>query len=182
MNIPTTEFDREPTRDEAQEALSVLRRWAGVATPEEVATLDPLVSRLIPGQEVSNYPALARAYPEDFVADEVYRATMPDLQNGPASLIRGVKRQIEHVGISNFRLPVRFHTRDNGDLTLETSVTGTVSLEAEKKGINMSRIMRTFYKHAEDTFSFDVIECALHATRPTSTVLMHASRCAFPFR
>ena len=162
MNISMKDFDREPTRDEAEEALAVLRRWAGVASPEEVATLDPLVSRLIPGQEVSNYPALARAYPEDFVADEAYRASMPDLQNGPASLIRGAKRQIEHVGISNFRLPVRFHTRDNGDVTLETSVTGTVSLEAEKKGINMSRIMRSFYKHAEDTFSFDVIECALY--------------------
>jgi GTP cyclohydrolase I len=65
------------------------------------------------------------------------------------------------VGISNFRLPIRFHTRDNGDLTLETSVTGTVSLDAEKKGINMSRIMRSFYAHAERTFSFDVIEAAL---------------------
>jgi GTP cyclohydrolase IB len=65
------------------------------------------------------------------------------------------------VGISNFRLPIRFQTRDNGDLTLETSVTGTVSLEAEKKGINMSRIMRSFYGHAERTFSFDVIEAAL---------------------
>ena len=41
------------------------------------------------------------------------------------------------------------HTRDDGDLVLETSVTGTVSLEAEKKGINMSRIMRSFYAHAE---------------------------------
>ena len=49
------------------------------------------------------------------------------------------------------------------DLTLETSVTGSVSLEAEKKGINMSRIMRTFYKHAEETFSFEVIERALDA-------------------
>jgi GTP cyclohydrolase IB len=58
------------------------------------------------------------------------------------------------VGISNFRLPIRFQTRDNGDLTLETSVTGTVSLEADKKGINMSRIMRSFYKHADKTFSF----------------------------
>jgi GTP cyclohydrolase I len=65
------------------------------------------------------------------------------------------------VGISNFRLPIRFHTRDNGDVTLETSVTGTVSLEAEKKGINMSRIMRSFYGHAECTFSFQVIEAAL---------------------
>ena len=36
-----------------------------------------------------------------------------------------------------------------------------MSLEAEKKGINMSRIMRSFYAHAERTFSFEVIEAAL---------------------
>lgn len=163
MNIHSPDMDREPTREEAEAALALLRRWAGDVTAEEVATLDPLVSRLIPGQEVSNYPALARAYPEDFEVDDAYKASMPDLQNGPSSLIRGAKQQIQHVGISNFRLPIRFHTRDNGDLTLETSVTGTVSLEAEKKGINMSRIMRTFYKHAEETFSFEVIERALDA-------------------
>ena len=155
--------DGEPTRAEAEAALALLRRWAVDVTPEEVSLLDPLVSRLIPGQEVSNYPALARAYPDAFEVDEAYKATMPDLQNGPSSLIKGTKQQIQHVGISNFRLPIRFHTRDGGDLTLETSVTGTVSLEAEKKGINMSRIMRTFYKHAEETFSFEVIERALDA-------------------
>ena len=163
MNIHSPDMDREPSREEAEAALALLRRWAGDVTAEEVATLDPLVSRLIPGQEVSNYPALARAYPEEFEVDDVYKASMPDLQNGPSSLIRGAQQQIQHVGISNFRLPIRFHTRDNGDLTLETSVTGTVSLEAEKKGINMSRIMRTFYKHAEETFSFEVIERALDA-------------------
>jgi GTP cyclohydrolase I len=38
-----------------------------------------------------------------------------------------------------------------------------VSLEAEKKGINMSRIMRSFYRHAEQTFSFEVIEETLDA-------------------
>ncbi len=161
MNLHRPDFEREPSRAEAEAALALLRRWAGEATPEEVADLDPLVARLIPGQEVANYPALARAYPEDFAADAAYRATMPDLQNGPASLIRGAATQIQHVGISNFRLPVRFHTRENGDLTLETSVTGTVSLEAGKKGINMSRIMRSFYAHAERTFSFEVIEEAL---------------------
>jgi GTP cyclohydrolase I len=161
MNIHARDMDRQPTRSDAEAALALLRRWAGDVTPEEVATLDPLVSRLIPGQEVSNYPALARAYPEDFAVDEAYKASMPDLQNGPSSLIRGAKQQIQHVGISNFRLPIRFRTRDNGDLTLETSVTGTVSLEAEKKGINMSRIMRSFYKHSEKTFSFEVIEAAL---------------------
>ena len=162
MNIHS-KFDRELTADEAAEALALLRHWAGQVTDEEVAALDPLVSRLVPGKEVSNYPALARAYPEDFEVDDTYKASMPDLQNGPSSLIKGAKRAIQHVGISNFRLPIRFHTRDNGDLTLETSVTGTVSLEAEKKGINMSRIMRTFYKHAEKTFSFEVIDAALDA-------------------
>ena len=161
MNIHSTDLDRNPSRAEAEAALTLLRRWANDVTPTEVATLDPLISRLIPGQEAANYPALARAYPEDFEVDADYKASMPDLQNGPTSLIRGAKRQIQHVGISNFRLPIRFETRDNGPLTLETSVTGTVSLEAEKKGINMSRIMRTFYRRAEETFSFGVIEAAL---------------------
>lgn len=163
MNVHASDLEKHPNRQEAEAALALLRRWAQDVTPEEVSTLDPLVSRLIPGQEVSNYPAMARAYPEAFEVDEAYKASMPDLQNGPSSLIRGAKQQIQHVGISNFRLPIRFHARDGGELVLETSVTGTVSLEAEKKGINMSRIMRTFYKHAEETFSFEVIERALDA-------------------
>jgi len=161
MNIHSGKSEQDPDSNEAREALAVLERWVLHATDEEIARLNPLISRLRPGLEVSNYPALARAYPEEFEADADYRASLPDLQNGPSSSIRGAKRHIEHVGISNFRLPIRFHTRDGGDLTLETSVTGTVSLEAEKKGINMSRIMRTFYRHSEATFSFDVIEAAL---------------------
>ncbi|MGJ8624898.1 MAG: GTP cyclohydrolase FolE2, partial [Yoonia sp.] len=163
MTDQPTSIDRELSTDDAAQALAVLRHWAGQVTAEEIAALDPLISRLTPDREVSNYPALARAYPEEFEVDETYRATMPDLQNGPSSLIKGAKRAIQHVGISNFRLPIRFRTRDDSDLTLETSVTGTVSLEAEKKGINMSRIMRTFYKHAEETFSFEVINAALDA-------------------
>jgi GTP cyclohydrolase I len=161
VNVHSTDFEREPTREEAARALGLLRRWAAAASDAEIETLDPVVARVVPGRVVSDYPALARAYPEDFEATESYRATLPDLQNGPESLIRGARRVIQHVGISNFRLPIRFHTRDNGDVTLETSVTGTVSLDAEKKGINMSRIMRSFYRHAERTFSFGTIEAAL---------------------
>ncbi|SFO85516.1 GTP cyclohydrolase FolE2 [Tranquillimonas alkanivorans] len=161
MNVHTPEIERDTDREDAAQALKVLRDWAAKASAEEVAALDPAVARLLPGADAAPYPALSRTYPEGFEADAAYRQTLPDLQNGPQSLIRGAKRQIQHVGISNFRLPIKFHTRDNGDLTLETSVTGTVSLEAEKKGINMSRIMRTFYRHAERTFSFEVIEAAL---------------------
>ena len=158
MNIYTPQIDRKPSRAEAEAALAVLRQWAGKSSDDEIARLDSSVGALLPGQ---GYPALSRDYPAAFRADAAYLAGLPDLQNGPASLIRGAKARLQHVGISNFRLPIRFATRDGGALVLETSVTGTVSLEADKKGINMSRIMRSFYGHAEREFSFGVIEAAL---------------------
>ncbi|SEO03819.1 GTP cyclohydrolase I [Palleronia pelagia] len=160
MNIHLHDHDGDMSRQEAQRLMARLRAWARSADPDDLATLDPAI-RSLAGGLGDDYPALDDVYDDTFRADAAYRATMPDLQNGPASLIEGAPRQIQHVGISNFRLPIRFRTRDNGDLTLETSVTGTVSLEAEKKGINMSRIMRTFYRRAEETFSFAVIEAAL---------------------
>ena len=161
MNVFTPEIDRKPSREEAEQALAVLRQWAGKAQDEEIADLDPAVHALVPDGNGVAYPVLDRSYDGDFTVDAAYKASLPDLQNGPSSLIRGAKRAIQHVGISNFRLPIRYYSRDNGDLTLETSVTGSVSLDADKKGINMSRIMRSFYKHSEATFSFEVIEKAL---------------------
>jgi GTP cyclohydrolase I len=113
-------------------------------------------------QEVRhNEGPLRRDYNDDFEVSSEYVETLPDLQNGEPSLIRGSKKQIQHVGISNFKMPLRYKSADGNLLTLETSVTGTVSLEANKKGINMSRIMRSFYKHSEDTFNFKVVENAL---------------------
>ncbi|MBY6200728.1 GTP cyclohydrolase FolE2 [Maritalea mobilis] len=159
MNMHVTTTPEQPNREDAAEALRLLKNWAACASDADLAELDPGIARLLTGQ--GDYPSFSREYPEAFTVDAAYKAGLPDLQNGPSSLIRGAQRQIQHVGISNFRLPIHYHTRDNGDLTLETSVTGTVSLEAEKKGINMSRIMRSFYAHAEKTFSFEVIEAAL---------------------
>ena len=160
MNIHAPTLAEQPDSDDVQRALELVRHWAKGASAAQIAELDPSVAALIPGAGAA-YPAFSRDYPSDFAVDAAYKDTLPDLQNGPSSLIRGAHQQIQHVGISNFRLPIRFHTRDNGDVTLETSVTGTVSLEADKKGINMSRIMRSFYAHAEKTFSFEVIEAAL---------------------
>jgi len=156
MNIAATVI---PDRDDAVAALDTLRAWARKASTAEIETLDPSLARLL--QSAESYPQFSRDYPSDFAVGDNYKATLPDLQNGPSSLIRGAKQQIQHVGISNFRLPMRFHTREGSDLTLETSVTGSVSLEADKKGINMSRIMRSFYKHADEVFSFEVMEAAL---------------------
>ncbi len=158
MNIATP-IPPMPDRTAAEQALETLRAWAAGATESDLATLDPAMVQLLKGGAA--YPLFAREYPADFEIEADYKASLPDLQNGPSSLIKGANQQIQHVGISNFRLPVGFETRDSGPVTLETSVTGTVSLEADKKGINMSRIMRSFYKHAESTFSFKVMEAAL---------------------
>ncbi|MDG1718267.1 MAG: GTP cyclohydrolase FolE2, partial [Flavobacteriales bacterium] len=57
---------------------------------------------------------------------------------------------IQQVGSHNFRLPLKYDKREGGDIELETKVTGTVSLAAHKKGINMSRIMRSFYKYKDE--------------------------------
>jgi GTP cyclohydrolase I len=100
------------------------------------------VTRLLDG---GAYPQFNRVYPDKFRVDAGLQGHAARSAERPGLADPGANRQIQHVGISNFRLPIRYHTRDNGDLTLETSVTGTVSLEAEKKGINMSRIMRSFY-------------------------------------
>ncbi|NKB29543.1 MAG: GTP cyclohydrolase I FolE2 [Rhodobacteraceae bacterium] len=180
LDTPKAEVDR----DGAERALSTLRDWASTATPEEVAALDPAIARLLPDSAVTNYPDLARDYPAEFTPDANYLASMPDLQNGPTSLIRGAHKAIQHVGISNFRLPIRYRTRDGGDVTLETSVTGTVSLEGTRKGINMSRIMRTFYAHAESDFSFRVMSAALDDTKADhdSIDARLQMRFAFPTR
>ena len=85
----------------------------------------------------------------------------PDLQNGPASLIQGASVAIHQVGIHNFRLPLKYKTRDGEDITLETKVTGAVSLSAHKKGINMSRIMRSFYEFKND-YVFNNLEKILN--------------------
>ncbi len=166
MNIHLPIAERPPSRAEAKAALELLKSWALHASDSEIAALEPALLRLVPGQADPSYPVFRRDYPKDFRVDAAYRRSLPDLQNGPASLIKGANRPIQHVGIHNFRLPIRYRTRASdgsgqGDVTLETSVTGTVSLEAGKKGINMSRLMRSFYVHSEKRFSLEVAEAAL---------------------
>ncbi|MCH8568909.1 MAG: GTP cyclohydrolase FolE2 [Balneolales bacterium] len=104
---------------------------------------------------------LKRIYDPTFVVTDEYKKSLPDLQNGPASLIEGANVPIQQVGISNFRLPLNFPTRDGKLLTLEVSVDGFVGLEAGKKGINMSRIMRSFYKFKDEVFHPEVLDYVL---------------------
>jgi GTP cyclohydrolase I len=67
--------------------------------------------------------------------------------------IQGAHVPIQQVGASNFKLPLKFRTKKGEVLTLEGSITGTVSLEADLKGTNMSRIVRSFYEHKDAVFT-----------------------------
>ena len=109
--------------------------------------------------------SLKRYYDPTFTVTQAYRDSLPDLQNGPASLIEGANVPIQQVGISNFKLPLKYPTIDGGVITLETSVDGYVGLDARKKGINMSRIMRSFYKFKDEVFHSDVLEYVLRMYR-----------------
>ncbi|MET0263660.1 MAG: GTP cyclohydrolase FolE2 [Rariglobus sp.] len=91
-------------------------------------------------------PRIKRGYDTKFKVTPAYRATLPDMME-TAEAIPGATVPIQQVGISGFKLPLKYRTKTGKTLTLETSVTGTVSLQAELKGINMSRIMRSFYDH-----------------------------------
>lgn len=101
---------------------------------------------------------LDRTYDEGLEATEEYIESLTDLQNGPSSNIQGSHTKIQQVGIHNFKIPLTYQKKDGGEIELETSVTGTVSLEAEKKGINMSRIMRSFYEYKDRKFSINILE------------------------
>ena len=94
-------------------------------------------------------PRIKRGYDRKFRAPTAYRATLPDMMEAAHDAIQGANVPIQQVGIHNFRLPLKYRTNDGRTLTLESRVTGTVSLEAELKGINMSRIMRSFYEHKD---------------------------------
>ncbi|HEY1848898.1 MAG TPA: GTP cyclohydrolase FolE2 [Opitutaceae bacterium] len=98
-------------------------------------------------------PVMVPGYDEKFRPSAEYLRSMPDIMDAAHSAIQGSHVPIQQVGVSNFRLPLKIRTKKGGVLTLEASITGTVSLEAEKKGINMSRIVRSFYEHRDEVFT-----------------------------
>jgi GTP cyclohydrolase IB len=98
-------------------------------------------------------PRIAREYDRKFQVTPDYRATLPDMMEAAHDAIQGAHVPIQQVGVHNFKLPLKFRTKKREVLTLEASVTGTVSLEADLKGINMSRIVRSFYEHKDEVFT-----------------------------
>ena len=96
---------------------------------------------------------LKREYDASFTPTQEYLDSMPDLQN---SEFVGIP--IDFVGIHNFHLPIRIKEKNGDTQEVMASITGTVSLDASNRGINMSRIIRTFYKSKDDVFDINKLE------------------------
>lgn len=117
-------------------------------------------------------------YQRDFRVTPEYRESLPDMQNASQAL-QGENVAIQQVGISNFKLPLKYSTQTGEPITLETSVTGTVSLEPNIKGINMSRIMRSFYDYQDEVFSLPLLARILEAYK--NDVGSHSARIRLTF-
>lgn len=109
-------------------------------------------------------PKLERSYDADFKITPEYRESLPDMMDAEDA-IAGAPVPIQQVGVSNFRLPLQIQTAAGQQLTLPATVTGSVSLAASLKGINMSRIVRSFYDYEDDVFTPALLERILTGYR-----------------
>ena len=105
-------------------------------------------------------PVPRRRYDEAFVPGKAYVASLPDMMEAQDE-IQGARVGIQQVGVANFRLPLRYRTATGGTVVLETSVTGTASLAADRKGVNMSRILRSFYEARDEHFAPEILRKVL---------------------
>lgn len=96
---------------------------------------------------------LKREYDSSFRPSKEYLESMPDLQNADF-----VGIPIDFVGIHNFHMPIRIKEKSGDTQEVMANITGTVSLDASNRGINMSRIIRSFYKSKDDIFDINKLE------------------------
>lgn len=96
---------------------------------------------------------LKRVYDDSFVPSQEYLDSMPDLQNADF-----VGIPIDFVGIQGMHLPLKVREKDGGVQEVMVNVTGTVSLDAHNRGVNLSRILRTLYKSKDDIFDINKVE------------------------
>ncbi len=103
--------------------------------------------------------SLSKFYDANFRITPEYRDSLPDMQNEKAPEIPGGVAPILQVGSANFRLPLKFARKSGAEpVALEAVVAGTVSLDATRKGINMSRIVRGMYEFRDEVFTLATLQ------------------------
>ncbi|MGB0369914.1 MAG: GTP cyclohydrolase FolE2 [Opitutales bacterium] len=104
---------------------------------------------------------LSKIYDASFTSNDSYRDTLPDPQNTEAPFGLNTDVEVKHVGISNFKLPLKIRVADGSAQTVEASMIGTVPCASGRRGINMGRIMRVFYRYRDQVFTPQLLESVL---------------------
>lgn len=107
-------------------------------------------------REIKEEKIMKQQYDYDFIPDKTYLESMPDILHGYE--IPQTPIGIERVGVSNFKIPLKVKDINGGFQEVEASIIGTISLEGVKKGINMSRIIRSFYEYKDQIFDIEILE------------------------
>ncbi|MBE7538238.1 MAG: GTP cyclohydrolase I FolE2 [Opitutaceae bacterium] len=115
-------------------------------------------------KKMGRVPEAGRRYDAKFSPGREYLESLPDMMEA-RDQIQGAPVEIQQVGVANFRLPLRHRTAAGRLVKLETSVTGTVSLAADRKGINMSRIVRTLHDLREEVVAPELLRRVLSVYR-----------------
>lgn len=121
---------------------------------------------------------LKREYDQNFNPTKDYLDHMPDLQNSKYEPTIPIQR----VGIGDMEIPLKIQQKDGNYQEVKANVTGTVSLEADKKGINMSRILRTFYKFINEPISMNKVGDILKAYKKDLDSFDAHITIEFPYR
>lgn len=153
------------------------------ASATATASVAPQGSKTMYLHRVAGGPAprIVRRYDEGFTLSPAYRESLPDMMEA-VDAIPGAPVAIQQVGVSGFKLPLKYRAKNGRTVhTLETTVTGTVSLEADLKGINMSRIVRSFYDRADEFVNPDFAAAILAAYRAEVGALEARLRLDFSY-
>lgn len=82
---------------------------------------------------------LVRTYDDKFAPSQEYLDSMPDIQNAEFQAV-----PIDYVGIAGMQFPLIIPQKDGDEQEVLATVVGTVDLDSQSRGINMSRILRTW--------------------------------------
>ncbi len=123
--------------------------------------------------------SLVREYDRNFVPDKEYLDSMPDLQNGDFAGI-----PIDYVGIAGMRFPLIIPQKDGGSQEVMATVMGSVDLDSNSRGINMSRILRTWAIEHDNikTMSIDDLVQVVNDYRKTLGSLAAHITMSFEYR
>jgi|TARA_B110000858_G_C17808691_1_gene479549 GTP cyclohydrolase I len=103
----------------------------------------------------SKMPGLVFTYDKDFYTDD-----LPDPQIDP--IIPGKRVPLDKVGIAPVDLPVRFMTKEGGEVHLQTEASLYCSLDdPDAKGLNLSRLYLIMHEKIKDQMSLEGMESAL---------------------